>query len=147
MNDLNSTSLTDDDFFLDGLEEEEIEPSVGIVFPWFAEALGLVVFFILNRWMRALPYTAVMFVMGVCMGLGAARTGLDDELSESIKMWSSINSEVLLLVFLPGLIFKDALHLDFHLFTASLGQVLLLAFPMVLAGTVLTACVAYYIFP
>ena len=144
----NSSSLVDELVgSMTGNEEEEIEPSTAVVFPCFVEALGLLVFFILSRWITVLPYTAVMFVLGVGMGIGATRTGLDDELSVSIGMWSGINSEVLLLVFLPGLIFKDALHINFHLFTASLSQILLLAFPMVLAGTVLTACVAFYIFP
>jgi len=128
--------------------EEEYEPSTAVLFPWFVEALGLFVFFILSsRWIKWLPYTAVMFVLGVAMGLGAERTGFTDTLSESIEMWSSINSEVLFAVFLPGLLFKDALQVNFHLFTASLSQILLLAFPMVLTGTCLTACVAYYIFP
>jgi hypothetical protein len=48
-------------------------------------------------------------------GLGAMRAGGEDKLSESIMMWSNIDSEVLLLVFLPGLIFRDALNVDFHL--------------------------------
>lgn len=141
----NSSSFVD--VFFNGEEEEENEPSLAVLFPWFTEAVGVVVFFILSRWIKALPYTAVMFVIGAGMGLGSERTGLTDELTESIKMWSGINSEVLLLVFLPGLLFKDALHIDFHLFTAGLSQILLLAFPMVLAGTVMTACVGFYIFP
>lgn len=122
----NSSSFVD--VFFNGEEEEENEPSLAVLFPWFTEAVGVVVFFILSRWIKALPYTAVMFVIGAGMGLGSERTGLTDELTESIKMWSGINSEVLLLVFLPGLLFKDALHIDFHLFTAGLSQILLLAF-------------------
>jgi NhaP-type Na+/H+ or K+/H+ antiporter len=39
------------------------------------------------------------------------------------------------LVFLPGLVFKDASSLSIHLFQKSIGQCLIFAFPMVLAGT------------
>ena len=139
-----------DDEMLAGIvpeEEKETEPAYAVIFPWFVEALGLLVFFILSRWIHSLPYTAVMFCLGVAMGIGAIRVGAEDQLTESINMWSLIDSEVLLLVFLPGLVFKDALNINFHVFSVALMQILLLAFPMVLIGTVLTACVGFYIFP
>lgn len=41
------------------------EPDSSILFPWFTEALGIIVFFILTRWLEALPFTAVMFVIGM----------------------------------------------------------------------------------
>ena len=62
-------------------------------------------------------------------------------------MWTQIDAEVLLLVFLPGLIFKDAMGLNVHLFQKAFFQCLVFAFPLVLLGTFLTACVAKYIFP
>jgi hypothetical protein len=64
-----------------------------------------------------LPYTAVLFFIGVLMGIGTVliknNGGLliepdENVLSQSIKQWLNINSRVLLLVFLPGLIYKDA---------------------------------------
>ena len=63
------------------------------------------------------------------------------------KKWQSINSEVLLLVFLPGLSFNDAISTDVHLFRVGVVQIFNFAFPLVLAGSVLTALVAYYLFP
>ena len=63
------------------------------------------------------------------------------------RMWTNIDSEVLLLVFLPGLIFKDAMGLNVHLFQKAFTQCLIFAFPLVLLGTFLTACVSKYIFP
>lgn len=44
---------------------EDAEPDSAILFPWFAEALGLLVFFILTRYLNSLPFTAVMFVIGM----------------------------------------------------------------------------------
>lgn len=129
------------------VNEEEVEPSVAVLFPWFAEALGLIVFYLTTRYVLILPYTAWMFILGTFCGAGAIRLGLQDHLSESLLMWDNINSEVLLLIFLPGLVFNDAFGLDVHLFGLSIWQCLTYAFPMVLAGTCLTALVGYYVFP
>jgi NhaP-type Na+/H+ or K+/H+ antiporter len=89
-----------------------------------------------------------MFFIGTVMGIGAELLDdSEDQLNESIRLWIPIDSEVLLLVFLPGLIFKDSLGQNVHLFQKSIVQLLIFAFPLVLAGTVLTALIAYYIFP
>jgi len=69
-------------------------------------------------------------------------------LAEGISnYWLNIDSEVLLLSFLPGLVFKDSSSMDIHLFQIAFWQCLIFAFPLVLAGTCLTALVAFYIFP
>jgi NhaP-type Na+/H+ or K+/H+ antiporter len=81
------------------------------------------------------------------MGAGAAKTGLDDQLTQSVAMWMEISHRVLFYTFLPGLLFKDALEINFHLFVNSFWQIMYLAFPMVLAGTYLTALVGVYVFP
>ena len=123
------------------------EQPYAVLFPSFTLTIGFVTFFILSRYMRALPYTAVMFLIGALMGIG---TGLSDNfshVSETIRLWLGINYEVLLLVFLPGLLFKDSYGLNVHLFIYSFGQLLLFAFPLVLAGTVLGALIGFYIFP
>jgi NhaP-type Na+/H+ or K+/H+ antiporter len=127
--------------------EEEIEQVYAVLMPWFVQAVGVVVFYMLTRHFHAVPYTAVLFVTGTVMGVGAVRSGFSDQLTLSISQWTNIDSEVLFCVFLPGLLFKDALEINFHLFVFSFWQLLLLAFPMVLAGTMLTACVALYVFP
>lgn len=46
---------------------DETEPDTAILFPWFSEALGIIVFFITTRYLEALPFTAVMFVIGMGM--------------------------------------------------------------------------------
>lgn len=128
-------------------QEDESEPPTAVLFPWFAEILGVLVFLILSRYMKWLPFTAVMFILGTCMGVGAARLEKTDLLTQSITMWSNINGEVLLLVFLPGNIFKDSFGINVRLFIVSIWQCVILAFPMVLAGAALTAIVGFYIFP
>ena len=128
-------------------ETEGIEVVYAVLMPWFVQAVGVIVFYILTRHVHAVPYTAVLFVLGVLMGVGAVRTDNSDQLTESVTLWTNINAEVLFTVFLPGLLFKDALEINFHLFLASFWQLVLLAFPMVLAGTMLTAVTGMYVLP
>ena len=125
-----------------------------ILFPWFVVTVGVIVSFVLTRFEVPIPSAAVMFIIGTFMRLAAVfqvRHINDlselDQLSTSVVQWSNIKSAVLLLVFLPGLIFRDAIEVNFNVFCRALPQLLLLAFPMVLVGTVLTAVVGYYLNP
>lgn len=150
-----SLANADDDHAATTTAEEHVEPAVAILFPWCVALLGVVLFFVLSRTAPWLPYTAVLFLMGTLMGVGVSRRQSDNDGGSSpnllhasmVHFWLPIDSEVLLLVFLPGLIFSDAASQNTHLFQVAFSQCLVFAFPMVLAGTVLTACVAYYIFP
>lgn len=128
-------------------EEEAVEAVYAVLMPWFVQAVGVVAFYLLSRKLHGVPYTLVMFVAGMLMGIGVALSDVNDQLTESILIWRSINAEVLFAVFLPGLLFKDAFEINFHLFFHSFWQLMILAFPMVLGGTMLTACVGLYIFP
>jgi hypothetical protein len=127
---------------------EEAEPAVAVLFPWFSLAIGTFAYLVLTRLLPWFPYTALMFVSGAVMGISVVHLGHTNLLTESISdYWLNIDSEVLLLVFLPGLIAKDAMQLDATLFRASFWQCAVFAFPVVLAGTTLTALVCYYVFP
>ncbi|KAL7554241.1 hypothetical protein ACHAWF_017834 [Thalassiosira exigua] len=129
-----------------GEGEHHVHEVYAVLLPWFVQALGVVVFYLLTRRVHALPYTAVLFVLGTIMGAASPYTRTD-QLTASVRLWTSIDSEVLFCVFLPGLLFKDAFEVNFHLFASSWAQLLCLAFPMVLAGTALTAVVGMYVFP
>jgi hypothetical protein len=164
-------------------------PPHAVLFPSFILTLGVVVYYILSRYLSFLPYTAIMFLLGTIMGILSEYNAFEfmdkkyTYMHDTLFAWQNINSEVLLLVFLPGLIFKDALGQNPYLFTMGFGQLLIFAFPMVvsfrvenrslnisisiyilklthflfhfyffsfllqLAGTALTACIGYYIFP
>ena len=151
----NSSEPESDDALIDDVVEEalasEIKHADAVLFPSLCVTLGAMVFYTLSRvkiLSHALPYTAVMFLIGTCMGLATTMlTSKQNRLHDSVQAWTGIDSEVLLLIFLPGLIFKDSIGLNVHLFRVSLIQNFLFAFPLVLAGTTLTALVAFYIFP
>jgi NhaP-type Na+/H+ or K+/H+ antiporter len=128
-------------------EEHAEEPAFTVLYPSFVMTLGVFTFYLLSRYLHFFPYTAVMFILGTLIGVGVSLGSHETHVSESVKAWQNINGEVLLLVFLPGLIFKDALGQNVHLFYVAIWQLLIFAFPLVLAGTVLTALVGFYIFP
>jgi hypothetical protein len=141
------TSGAEEESSSGSLEEELAEPAYAVLYPSFITTLGVLVFFTLSRFIHFLPYTAVMFIFGTLIGIAVAVNYKDTHIHQTVVEWQDINSEVLLLVFLPGLIFKDALGQNVHLFSIGLLQMIIFAFPLVLAGTVLTALVGFYIFP
>ncbi|KAL7551735.1 hypothetical protein ACHAWF_014918 [Thalassiosira exigua] len=100
-----------------------VQPWWAILFPWFNVAVGIVVYFLLTRYLPMVPYMAILFIVGTLMGIGISDKFFinSDQLTSSIRMWSNINSEVLLLVFLPGLLFKDAFGLDVYLVKDVIG--------------------------
>lgn len=131
-NDLYDTQLPDSTF--------------AVLYPWFCQTIAIVIYYILSRYLTFLPYTAIVFILGFCIGYGTTNDP-SSALGKSALLWLHINGSVILLVFLPGLIFLDAATINVHLFFQSFWQLLVFAFPMVLAGTALTACVAKYVFP
>lgn len=134
--------------FASAQDDDDAEPVDAILFPFFMITIGTLIYFLLSRLDLPLPYTAMCFLTGTIMGVGAARLDNDNILNATInEWWTQINSEVLLNAFLPGLIFNDSATLNFHLFQVAFWQCVTMAFPMVLGGTALTALVAYYIFP
>jgi NhaP-type Na+/H+ or K+/H+ antiporter len=50
------------------------------------------------------------------------------------------------LVFLPPLIFESAFNSDWHIFKVELWQILVMAGPMLIASTFLTAAMMTYVF-
>jgi NhaP-type Na+/H+ or K+/H+ antiporter len=129
----------------------EVHAAHAVLYPSFVLTLSVIVYYFLSRFFHRLPYTAIMFLLGVVMGFVSSpelflRQDKNEYMRDTLLAWQGINSEVLLLVFLPGLIFKDALGQNPYLFAIGSGQLLIFAFPMVLAGTYLTACIGKYVF-
>lgn len=103
-----------------------------ILFPNFVVAVSLIIFYVLTRYIHMVPYTAVLFLLGTVVGIFWRLSQANkDQLSESTDMFVGIDGNLLLLTFLPGLLFKDAYCLDIHLFYKAFTQVLIMGFPMV----------------
>jgi len=61
-------------------------------------------------------------------------------------VYSKLNAHLLLLIFLPALIFESAFNSDWHIFKVELAQILIMAGPMLIGSTVLSAAMMTYIF-
>ena len=121
----NSTSSTTTN------EDDYIHPVYALLYPWFTQTIAILIYYILSRYLQFLPYTAIVFLLGMTLGyLTTAHS--ENAIGKSATLWLGINGQVILLVFLPGLIFLDAITINVHLFFQSFWQLIVFAFPMVL---------------
>jgi len=66
-------------------------------------------------------------------------------LGVAINIWSQIEPHLILLIFLPALIFESAFNSDWHIFKVEFAQVLIMAGPMLIGATYLSALMMTYI--
>lgn len=126
---------------------ENAPSAYAVIFPFVVQILGVIIFFLLKHFRIPIPYAACIFLLGTFMGAGAAKLQNPNQLAISIFFWNNLHPDVLLLVFLPGLLFRDAIEVNINLFVVSMNQIFLLAYPMVLMGTGLVAAIVIYILP
>lgn len=92
-----------------------------------------------------IPYTSLITVIGLIFGILTEKYSLG-RLGKAIMVYSKLNAHLLLLIFLPALIFESAFNSDWHIFKVELAQILIMAGPMLLGSTVLSAIMMTYIF-
>jgi NhaP-type Na+/H+ or K+/H+ antiporter len=63
------------------------------------------------------PYTPLITILGIIFGYVAQYLG---NLGEGIESWASIDPHVIMMVFLPALIFESAFNADWHTFKIEL---------------------------
>jgi CPA1 family monovalent cation:H+ antiporter len=80
-----------------------------------------------------IPYTIAM----VLVGLGVSVLHLSQQLHITIEL----EPDLILLIFLPGLLFEASYHIDLTLLRANLRSILLLAIPGVLISTVIVGLI------
>jgi hypothetical protein len=97
-------------------------PSDYVLFPWLVQLIGCCSLFLLTRFNVPIPYAAVMFIWGAIMGTVSTNLSLDNSLHDSITEWINFDSELLLMVFLPGLLFKEAVEVPINLFQVASGM-------------------------
>jgi NhaP-type Na+/H+ or K+/H+ antiporter len=126
---------------------EQMESEIyAVLFPWFVQIIGVLAYYIISRYAHFVPSTAAMFIVGALIGFAVPRMEAENDVTSSAATWIGMEGKVLLLVFFPGLMFLEAYSVDFVLFVEAIWQILWLAMPMVLAGTILTALVANFMF-
>jgi NhaP-type Na+/H+ or K+/H+ antiporter len=125
---------------------------VALLFLFGALSLGGLLLIVLERFVPALPYTCGLFIVGMLSSIINNVTPHDSILYwttwfHSTDMWEKINPHLLFFVFLPPLLFSEAMRINVKLAKTCLPQVLLLACPGVIFGTVVTGLVAKFILP
>ena len=102
----------------DGEVEEEEEAALAVLFPSFTLTIGVMIFYILSRYLRSLPYTAVMFLVGALMGISVGLGGRESQLSKTLTSWISIvrwKRCILMGRFFHELVVSQKLHDPFFL--------------------------------
>ena len=116
-----------------------------LLFPWLVQTCSIFIYYLITRYFKILPYTATVFIYGMVLGFFTESPTTTNSIAYSSEVWLGIDGYVVLLIFLPGLIYNDAHTINVHLFFQAFWQLIIFAFPMVVGGTFLTALVAEYI--
>ena len=96
------------------------------------------------------PYSVVLLLAGLSIGLYSRTMHMQEhlpELSLALADLALIDPHLILLLFLPTLIFESAFAMETHLFKRMFSQIAILAVPGLILTTALTAILAYYFFP
>jgi len=96
--------------------------------------------------LSAMPYTVILFFLGLVMAT-FSKSHLTDEFNESLTAWVHIDADLMLFIFLPPLIFGEAMNLNWHHIKTAMPQCLALAGPGVLLGTALLGMFTKLVLP
>ena len=96
-----------------------------------------------------IPYTVALLLCGLLLGAMARNQMFSDSLlvHDSVHYLANIEPHLILLLFLPIVVFQSSLSLDPHLFRRLLGQISLLAIPGVIIATLITAVLCIWLLP
>mmetsp|Transcript_95859 Transcript_95859/g.280191 ORF Transcript_95859/g.280191 Transcript_95859/m.280191 type:complete len:891 (-) Transcript_95859:58-2730(-) len=133
-------------------DEEEHHGYLALFFLFGGFGVGCILQVIQDRYLPFIPYTCLLFLTGVGLAMlhfyrPPTHWTCWQAWYHSVDMWEHISPHVVLNVFLPPLVFSEAMRLNIKLGMRLFGQVMLLACPGVIIGTVLTAAFSHYIFP
>ncbi|KAJ4849261.1 Sodium/hydrogen exchanger 7 [Turnera subulata] len=94
------------------------------------------------------PYTVALLILGIA--LGSLEYGTHHGLGKfgnGIRLWATMDPDLLLAVFLPALLFESSFSLELHQIKRCIGQMILLAGPGVLISTFCLGCALKLTFP
>jgi len=139
--------------------EHHVHAHCAIAFLFMTLVMGAITMHFLTRFAPKVPYTVVLLIEGLLIGLwhqifNETEDGLHHDkvhahglFSESLDLWTHIDPHLLLATFLPALLFADSMSLNWHVWKRCLGKCLLLATVGVVIGAGLTTLVGVYILP
>eukprot|EP00930_Biecheleria_cincta_P035418 TRINITY_DN24361_c0_g1_i1.p1 TRINITY_DN24361_c0_g1~~TRINITY_DN24361_c0_g1_i1.p1 ORF type:complete len:1090 (+),score=174.60 TRINITY_DN24361_c0_g1_i1:123-3392(+) len=133
-----------------GEEHHESHDFEALVFLFCGVTFGTAVLLItMHPKLHNLQFTVVMFVLGAVFSF-VAETEIVREsgmLIRSFHTWNNMDPHLILFVFLPALLFGDAMAIDTHVAKRCTWQCLFLAGPGVLLGAGLSALFIYGVLP
>ena len=122
-----------------------MNPAVVLLFMFLGLIAGIVVLQLMSKFGERIPYTVVIFLLGLCLAATAVSSG--GAWTDSIIAWENIDADLMLFVFLPPLIFGEAMGLNWYHVKGGFVQSLLLAGPGVVVGALLMGVITKYILP
>lgn len=96
------------------------------------------------------PYSVILLLAGLSLGLYGRTEHIQanlPELNSALTNLAQVDPHLILLLFLPTLIFESAFSMDPHLFKRMSKQIMVLAVPGLILSTALTAVFTFYLFP
>ncbi|XP_019460039.1 PREDICTED: sodium/hydrogen exchanger 8 isoform X2 [Lupinus angustifolius] len=126
--------------------ENDGTPSDAVIFFGLSLAIGIACRHLLRG--TRIPYTVALLVVGI--GLGSLEYGTHHRLGKigtGIRLWSKIDPDLLLAVFLPALLFESSFSMEIHQIKRCVAQMILLAGPGVAVSTVCLGFVLKFTFP
>lgn len=116
-----------------------------ILFMFTGLSLGILITQLSSRLNESLPYTVIIFVIGIVIAvISQTRDGLWDT---SVQEWSSLDPETIIMIFLPPLVFGEAMSLNWFHVLGGFWQSLLLAGPGVVVGAFAIGGLTKFILP
>ena len=91
----------------------EYEPEDILCFMFIGLLIGTFITYLLSRYALFLPYTVVCFVIGILLSLGAENANFQT-FGKSIHEWEHIGPHLILYIFLPALLFGEAMTVNIH---------------------------------
>ena len=134
-------------FFSNVNANSDQNPQNAIVFLFFSLVVGALVTYLLSRYLPDLPYTLVVFILGAIFAVIITQAPSQNALQQSLQLWNRIDPNLLLFMFLPALLFSDAMNLNYHHVKGALPSTLLLAGPGALFCAFAIAFAMKYITP
>jgi NhaP-type Na+/H+ or K+/H+ antiporter len=131
-------ATTDDD------SGQSIEVVTVLLFMFFGLALGVLLTQAVSNYGEVIPYTVLIFLIGMLFSTGASSSG---PFADSIGQWLDIDAELLIYIFLPPLVFGEAMNLNWYHLKGGFIQSILLAGPGVLINAALMGVITKVLLP
>ena len=98
-----------------------------VLFPFVVLALGALTMYLTSRYAPDVPYTVIMLVEGFLIDWWASLSNSCplNAMQDSLYQWSHIDGNLLLLIFLPALLFGDAMSMNAYQFFRAKWQLMM----------------------